>query len=68
MKLSSLAKLEKMELEKEQEELFSEIEYCERVLSARLIQESIVHDRLEGLAQGYRDTRKTELMQIDIKP
>jgi DNA gyrase subunit A len=68
MKLSSLAKLEKMELEKEQEELFSEIEYCERVLSARLIQESIVHDRLEGLAQGYRDVRKTELMQIDIKP
>lgn len=68
MKLSSLAKLEKIELEKEQEELWSEIEYCERVLSARLIQESIVQDRLESLANTYKDTRKTALMQIDFSP
>lgn len=68
MKLSSLAKLEKVELENEREELFSEIEYCERILTARLIQESIVQDRLEALANAYKDERKTELMQIDIKP
>ena len=68
MRLSSLAKLEKVALEKEEEELFSEIDYCNRIINARLVRESIIKDRVENFAHGYKDAgRKTELMHIDIK-
>lgn len=68
MRLSSLAKLEKVALEKEEEELFSEIEYCNRIINAKLIRESIIRDRIESFSNAYAQTaRKTELMQIDIK-
>lgn len=68
MRLSSLAKLEKVALEKEEEELFSEIEYCNRIINAKLIRESIIRDRIESFSNTYAQTaRKTELMQIDIK-
>ena len=68
MKLSSLAKLEKIGLENEKRELINEIDHCEKVINTKGLQEDIVQDRLNLLAETYKDNRKTELIQIDIKP
>ena len=68
MKLSRLAKLEKIELQKEEEELLSQIEYCNRTIEAKLIRDSIIRDRLEAIVRKFGDARRTELTQIDIKP
>lgn len=68
MKLSRLAKLEKIELQKEEEELLSQIEYCNRIIEAKLVRDSIIRDRLEAIVRKFGDARRTELTQIDIKP
>ena len=68
MKLSKLAKLEKIELQKEEEELLSQIEYCNRIIEAKLVRDSIIRDRLEAIVRKFGDARRTELTQIDIKP
>ena len=68
MKLSKLAKLEKLELQKEEEELLNEIEYCNKIINAKSVRESLIRDRLEAIVSHYGDERKTELTQIDIKP
>lgn len=68
MKLSRLAKLEKIELEKEEEELLSQIEYCNRIIEAKLVRDSIIRDRLEAIVRKFGDARRTELTHIEIKP
>ena len=68
MKLSKLAKLEKLELQKEEEELLNEIDYCNKIINTKLIRESLIKDRLEAIVSHYGDNRRTELTQIDIKP
>ena len=68
MKLSKLAKLEKLELQKEEEELLNEIEYCNKIINAKSVRESLIRDRLEAIVSHYGDNRRTELTQIDIKP
>ncbi len=68
MKLSKLAKLEKLELQKEEEELLNEIEYCNKIINAKSVRESLIKDRLEAIVFHYGDERRTELTQIDIKP
>ena len=68
MKLSKLAKLEKVELQKEEEELLNEIEYCNKIINAKSVRESLLRDRLDVIVAKYGDDRRTEITQIDIKP
>lgn len=68
MKLSKLAKLEKIELQKEEEELLNEIEHCNKIINEKLVRESLIKDRLDTIVTKYGDDRRTEITQIDIKP
>lgn len=68
MRLSSLAKLEKVELEKEAEDLKNKIFMLNQILDSRDEQIGILKVRLQGLVNKYGDTRRTELTNIEIKP
>jgi DNA gyrase subunit A len=68
MRLSSLAKLEKVELNKEAEELKNQIFMFYQILDNRDEQIGILKVRLQGLVKKYGDARRTELTNIEIKP
>lgn len=68
MRLSSLAKLEKVELNKEAEELNNTIKELTNILNSENKQKDILKNRLTNLVKKYGDARRTELAQIDIKP
>ena len=68
MRLSSLAKLEKIELEKEAKELENKINDLTNILEDKNRQEEILKSRLDNLVKKYGDARKTELINIEIKP
>lgn len=66
MRLSSLAKLEKVELNKEAEDLNDKIFMLHQILDNRDEQIGILKVRLQGLVNKYGDARRTELAQIEI--
>lgn len=66
MRLSSLAKLEKVELNKEAEDLNNKIFMLHQILDSRDEQIGILKVRLQGLVNKYGDARKTELAQIEV--
>ena len=68
MRLSSLAKLEGVELNNEKAELDNNIQKWNNIISNRDEQINVVRERLNTLVKKYGDARKTELTQIDIKP
>ena len=68
MRLSSLAKLEKVELEQEAKELENKIQDLKDILANENRQKDILKSRLADLVKKYGDARRTELTQIDIKP
>ena len=68
MKLSSLAKLEKVELNKEAEDLKNKIFMLNQILDSRDEQIGILKVRLNGLVKKYGDARRTELTNIEVKP
>ena len=68
MRLSSLAKLEKVELEKEAEELNNKIKELKNILTDEGKQKSILRTRLGNLVKKYGDPRRTELTHIEVKP
>lgn len=68
MRLSSLAKLEKVELEKEAKELENKIKDLKDILANENRQKDILKSRLADLVKKYGDTRRTELTHIEIKP
>lgn len=68
MKLSSLAKLEIKDLKFEKAELEENIKEYNKILNDDGHQKIIIRDRLESLTKQYGESRKTELMQIDIQP
>ncbi len=68
MRLSSLARLEKIELENERNSLCDNIADYETLLASEELQRKEIRRRLEDIVKKYRDTRRTELTQIDIKP
>ena len=68
MKLSSLAKLEKMTLQNEEKDLYSSIENYNNILTNKKLQNELLKGRIETIVKKYGDDRRTELMQIDIKP
>ena len=68
MKLGRLARLEKIELNKEKEELTSTIANCEDVIKNVDKQKEIYLNRFNAFVKKYKDERKTELTHIDVKP
>ena len=68
MRLSSLAKLEKIELEKEAKELENKINNLKNILSDENKQKEILKSRLADLVKKYGDARRTELTHIESKP
>lgn len=65
MRLSSLAKLEKVELQKEKTELNNKINDLTDILANKNRQEEILKNRLNELVKKYGDARRTELTQIE---
>ena len=68
MKLAKLANLEKIELQKEQDELIELIKKFNDIICSPITQKAELKSRLQTIVSKFGDTRRTELMQIDIKP
>jgi DNA gyrase subunit A len=66
MRLSSLAKLEKLELENEKKELIEKIAEIKNILQFENLQIDVIMERLDGLVKKYGDKRRTELAQIQL--
>jgi len=65
MRLSSLAKLEKVELEQEAKELENKIKDLKDILANDNRQKDILKSRLADLVKKYGDARRTELTHIE---
>lgn len=65
MKLGRLAKLEKVELNQEKEELISKIDECKQVIGSNDKQKSIFIKRFTAFVKKYPNPCKTELTQIN---
>ena len=68
MRLSSLAHMEKVELENEKKELVDKIADIKDVLINHARQLSMIKDNLSAIVNKYGDNRRTELAQISVKP
>ena len=68
MRLSSLAKLEKVELEAEKDGLVKDIADLNDLLVSDERQMKVIKERLETLVKKYGDARRTELTNIEVKP
>ena len=66
MRLSSLARLEKIELENEKKELIDCIADYETLLASEDLQKQEIRKRLEAIVKKYGDARRTELAQIEV--
>lgn len=67
MKLSRLAKLEKVELMTEKQELMNTIDYCEKVINSKEERQSIISTRLTQLTTICQNNRMTEVTDIEIE-
>ena len=67
MRLSSLTKLDSIELNKEKHELEDKIEHINNVLNSDYAQMIEIRSRLEEIVKKYGDERKTEVTNIEIK-
>ena len=68
MRLSSLANLEKIELQNEKAELNNTIEKLDALINNKSLQTAELKERLSALVKKYGDARRTELTHIEIKP
>lgn len=68
MRLSSLAKLEKVELEAEKDGLVKDIANLNDLLVSDERQMKVIKERLETLVKKYGDARRTELTNVEVKP
>ena len=68
MRLSSLARLESIELNEEKTELTKKISDLTDLIQNTERQKQVIKQNLEILVKKYGDKRRTELKQIDIKP
>lgn len=67
MRLSSLTKLDSIELNKEKEELEDKINMLNNILANENLQLNLIKDRLKELDKKYGDKRRTEIANIKIK-
>ena len=65
MRLSSLAHLEKIELENEHKELLEKIAYWKTLYESVELQKQVIQERLSELVKKYGDERRTVLTQIN---
>ena len=65
MRLSSLAHLEKIELENEHKELLEKIAYCKALYESVELQKEEIQKRLAEIVKKYGDERRTILSQIN---
>lgn len=68
MRLSSLTKLDRVELNKEAQALTEQIDYFTLLLQSKEEQLKVIRERLQTIVKKYGDDRRTELAQIEIKP
>ena len=68
MKLAKLANLEKIEVQKEQEELKNKILELNELIQNPNQQKTELKNRLQDIVNKFGDDRRTELTHIDIKP
>ena len=66
MRLSSLAKLEKLELENEKQELIDKIAEIKNILQFENLQIDMIMSRLDEIVKKYGDKRRTLLAQIQL--
>lgn len=66
MRLSSLAKLEKLELENEKKELLNKLQELQQILISSDLRKIIIKNRLNAIVRKYGDNRRTELAQIEL--
>lgn len=66
MRLSSLAHLEKVEIENEKKELVSKIADINDILTNQDRQLSAIREKLQTIVKKYGDDRRTELAQIEV--
>ncbi len=66
MRLSSLANLEKVELQNEKAELHNNITHLMELISSDTMQKAEVRTRLADIVNKYGDERRTELAQIEV--
>ena len=67
MRLSSLTKLDSIELNKEKEELIDKTNNIAQILAFDELQYKIIKQRLRDIVIKYGDDRKTEITNIEIK-
>lgn len=65
MRLSSLAKLEKIELENEHKELVSKMASLKALMNSVDLQKEEIRKRLQNIVDKYGDDRRTEIIQLD---
>ena len=68
MRLSSLAKLEKVELEAEKDGLVKDIADLTELLGSQERQINVIRERLQDIVKKYGDARRTILDNIEVKP
>ena len=66
MRLSSLAKLEGIELEQELNGLLANLKEWNELINSRERQTNAIREKLQSLVRTFGDTRRTELAQIEI--
>ena len=66
MRLSSLAKLEGIELNNERTELENNLQKWKNIVSDEKLQLEVIGERLSAIVKKYGDARRTELMQIEV--
>ena len=66
MKLSRLARLEKVEIQEEKKELLQKIEEFTNIVNSKEMQKGITIERLEDLNHKFKSKRLTSLDQIEI--
>ena len=66
MRLSSLTKLDKLELTKEAQALSEQIDYYILLLESKEEQLKMIRERLEAIVKKYGDARRTQLAQIEV--
>lgn len=66
MRLSSLANLEKVELQDEEKQLISTISDLKALISDEFVQKEELKARLKKIVDKFGDARRTELTQIDV--
>jgi DNA gyrase subunit A len=66
MRLSSLANLEKVELQNEQAELVNNIAHFKALISDETVQKNELRSRLGEIVKKFGDARRTELAQIEV--